>query len=257
MRNEILRNGFIVLRNVLDRELLQSFRTAHIEPAVAAWKAMEITQEICDATNAFYGAPWGIEMYNHTAHCGYVTDRMLRFKTGHSYYELLPPALMARLAAFGELKPSVVAHCRAIHPKKMTVHEGGTWAEPVPFHYDYLYHRETLLALNLWVPFDPVGRDAPTLRLVKAPVRTMMRFYEDLRAPAEVEKHFSDFAVLELEPGDVAVFTNWTLHQTHIEPSMTVGRLSAEIRFCARDHVFHETRYGWWERIMARRPKCS
>lgn len=238
IRKTILRDGFAVLRGVLDVAQLERFRREAVTPGLEFWRNCDITDAVAAAVNVHYGQPWGRESYLGAARDGHMTDRMLRHATGRSYYELLTPALWPGLCEFGDLRYSVVAHCRAIHPSE----RGGAWSTPVDFHYDYWYHPETLFALNVWCPFDPVGTDAPTLRFVRQRLRrTISRHYRDGRK-VETNGVDGELVPIVLAPGDCAIFTNWTLHQTFITPEMTRGRLSAEIRLCGQDRMFNLAR---------------
>jgi hypothetical protein len=107
------------------------------------------------------------------------------------------------------------------------------------------YHQDALIffqpLLNVWIPLDPCGQDAPTLALLPDRTRRML--------PTRHRDHFSMnsglisdaaiAAILEhdqeylpiLEIGDVLMFLGSVPHRTHITPQMTKRRRSLELRF--------------------------
>lgn len=114
------------------------------------------------------------------------------------------------------------------------------WPERrIPFHQDaeFLAGR---FALNLWLPLNRCGREAPGLELLLKPLKklwfclgedTSIPLYQQRNersvlasAPAEY------FWQPQMEPGDVLIFDSFLLHRTWLTPSMFLPRYSLEIR---------------------------
>jgi ectoine hydroxylase-related dioxygenase (phytanoyl-CoA dioxygenase family) len=91
---------------------------------------------------------------------------------------------------------------------------------------------------NVWIPFAPVGRTEPSLELIpdSDPRMRLLPFrpIADNNWPdAWVKATFAAQDVLcpEMVPGDVLVFSHYTLHRTQPLASQTGERTSAEFRF--------------------------
>ena len=85
--------------------------------------------------------------------------------------------------------------------------------------------------LTCWLPLDPCGLDAPGLEFVRRPLAALLHFTElDDEA---LRRRFApeDFWAPAMEPGDVVLFLDGTLHRTFVQPHMRRDRLSVEYRF--------------------------
>ena len=116
----------------------------------------------------------------------------------------------------------------------------GNDIQSLPFHQDQTILKTRLL--NVWVPLDPCGTNAPGLETVVTSARRLIEVSGDStdRIPVERVKLNSDKVVEEhghrslwhpvLEPGDVLLFLGTTIHRTYVTPQMTKSRMSVELR---------------------------
>ncbi len=129
-----------------------------------------------------------------------------------------------------EIEPN--SHVRSIVLERADAH--------LPFHQD-----QTILGcrlLNIWIPLDPCGRDAPGLEVVWESWRELLQPApaEDARFPVErvrldpatVVGRYGEDACWrpEFRVGDAMVFAGATIHRTYVTPHMTANRMSVEIR---------------------------
>lgn len=103
----------------------------------------------------------------------------------------------------------------------------------IPFHQDQEFMGRMQRAVNVWVPMTPAGGEYPGLELwVGGPQTPMLSF---ALSPTE-RKRVSDKIPPEalwkpmMSPGDVMIFTPYTIHRTWYESSMPKTRFSSEIR---------------------------
>lgn len=117
---------------------------------------------------------------------------------------------------------------------------------PLPFHQDALFLGGEAPILNVWIPLQACGIDAPGLEVVTFPVQQVFRppafptgplqagmGYEALELPeAVVQATFpaDTFCHDPLELGDVWIFSQWSLHRTWVTPAMQSTRHSLEVR---------------------------
>ncbi len=105
----------------------------------------------------------------------------------------------------------------------------------LPFHQDYEYLGGFAKGLNLWIPLTPAGEVSPSVELwLDLPQQPILDFGQ----PSEER-----LATLQglpegrwrpvMAPGDVLIFTPFTLHRTLIEPEMSHSRYSYEFRLCS------------------------
>lgn len=194
--------------------------------------------------------------YNFCRRWNMFTDRMLRFATDgtHNFFELLSERIWSAIASLspGPFAPSVVAHSRSIDPHRGKTAYGRTTVEAVSstavsLHYDRLYHDEGNFMINVWCPVQDVGEKfgRPSLSFIPAPLHEAVQLFrnnDDLLKPTDPQ--FQRFVAgrqsvpIELAAGDVVIFSNWTLHESYITPSMTEGRTSAEIRVLGNGEKF-------------------
>ena len=117
----------------------------------------------------------------------------------------------------------------------------GPGIQALPFHQD-----QTILGaplLNVWVPLNPCGTDAPGLEMVVTRKRRLLDVSGDSADAIPVERaRLDEGAVLAaygarslwhpaLQPGDALVFAGATIHRSFVAPAMTEPRMSVELRF--------------------------
>lgn len=144
--------------------------------------------------------------------------------------------------------PILVAAPRRQLPYNATEH-----SNPVPFHQDGSFLGANPLFLNFWTPLTPCGKDRPGLELVTVPMDRLIPpagefdggdtgAYHDIDlSQAFIEKLFDRkfFWHPEMALGDVLIFSQMTLHRTHLTPEMTKQRISVELR-CANPDLLPE-----------------
>jgi hypothetical protein len=221
--------------------------------AATFWSERSITDADVTTMNSYYGVPWTADSYNFCQHWRMFTDRMLRFATDgtHNFFELLSEPIWSAISSLsaGPFAPSVWAHCRSVDPDKgkTTYGQPVTTSTAVLLHYDRLYHDDGNFIINVWCPLQDVGEKfgRPSLRFIPAPLHEivpLLRNNGDVLKPTD--PRFKQFVAehesvpIELAAGDVVIFSNWTLHETYITPSMADGRTSAEIRVLGNSERF-------------------
>ena len=117
----------------------------------------------------------------------------------------------------------------------------GAGIQSLPFHQDEAVLLRPLI--NVWVPLDPCGVDAPGLELVRTACRTLREPVGDPEDAIAAERvRLDEFAVQDafggkafwhppLKPGDALIFAGTTIHRSYVTPAMTQARLSVEVRF--------------------------
>jgi hypothetical protein len=169
---------------------------------------------------------------------------------GASFYDLISdPRLHGFVAcAFPGtvFRPSGATSCRRVSPDGK---DGNGWALPVILHCDRRYHLDGMFALNFWTPLDPAGDafSSPSLEVFPVSFAALHGYLEpDTSKPGlfdagkfKPESVSDAFGLLpyraQLSPGDIMVFTSWTLHQTYVPVNATRSRLSAEVRLVTTD----------------------
>lgn len=108
----------------------------------------------------------------------------------------------------------------------------------LPFHQDGTNYVE-LDFLNFWIPATPAGGDAPGLELVPVAIGGSL---EVTKGPSTYPSIELDEATLAdrfgrdnffhpvMEPGDVLVMNQYTVHRTYTPPGATRERFSFEVR---------------------------
>lgn len=128
----------------------------------------------------------------------------------------------------------------------------------VPYHQDAAFIGDTFFVLNCWTPLVPCGKDAPSLEVVlDGSIRSLIKPpylgeadktpYEQIsHEPQWVQEQYGDEKCWhpEMEPGDVLVFSNFTLHRTYQTPMMTEERISVELRCSALTEELSNSRFS-------------
>jgi ectoine hydroxylase-related dioxygenase (phytanoyl-CoA dioxygenase family) len=92
-------------------------------------------------------------------------------------------------------------------------------------------------SINMWLPLDPVGDDAPSLEFIPGSNKTMRNLpilatTEAYRTPEWVNENFTNQPwTPHAVPGDAILFDHWTLHRTQRVSRENVLRTSCELRF--------------------------
>jgi ectoine hydroxylase-related dioxygenase (phytanoyl-CoA dioxygenase family) len=116
----------------------------------------------------------------------------------------------------------------------------------IPWHIDAdgAGTRDYDPCFNVWIPLVAVGRDRPSLEIVRGSHTTMRDLPllgGDVRSRSEewVNKHFPRPArmVAELESGDVLIFDHYVLHRTQPMATQAYPRTSGEFRVQLQDHL--------------------
>ncbi|MEZ0375231.1 MAG: phytanoyl-CoA dioxygenase family protein, partial [Candidatus Sericytochromatia bacterium] len=105
----------------------------------------------------------------------------------------------------------------------------------LPFHQDYEYIGAVKQAINVWIPLTPAGGDYPGLEVQVGrpdPQVLWLGQPESERRAILDRLPSSSFWQPQLQPGDVLIFTPYTLHRTSLLPGMQHTRISYELRIC-------------------------
>ena len=148
-------------------------------------------------------------------------------------------------AIFGtSSRPSPEAHARRVSPRPDQQQQG--WQEPIHFHIDAQYHMPQIFGVNVWVPVDACGVDAPGLQIVLDSVQAVIDFVgydpdemsfdtlrlEEINNGAFLDRYPADRLYRpEMAAGDVLLMHNWTVHATYCMPAMVKAHRSFELRF--------------------------
>jgi hypothetical protein len=163
---------------------------------------------------------------------------------------------------FGDHEVSISRQTASRRLNYTLVREPPNWLRPLAPHIDAFFHPAEF-TVNVWVPFQACGHDAPSLGVVAAPFSEVLDFVgfdpdaegwgegpprwnyprfrqqmvamHDRRDPlmtAEMRDRFAGRVWQpSFEPGDAMMLSNWTLHFTHFTPAMSKRRESLELRF--------------------------
>jgi len=134
-------------------------------------------------------------------------------------------------------------------------HESGNDESRLRFHFDADFIGTTHLAVNVWVPLDPVGETSPGLTFLDPEVdgrplvqiwQSKMRLAEDPSRPMHMVRFRDDFIDSALSavsgktlltpvlaPGDAVLFNQFVLHSTQKMAGPHARRRSYEFRVAA------------------------
>jgi hypothetical protein len=242
--------GVIILRQAVSTKRVVSIRKD-------AARAITYYTRLAEngLANVSFGHWWGhddvgFNLSQSTA--GYISDAMLQdaSETGASFYDLIAdPRLHGLIAGafpgtvFG---PSGATHCRRVSADGK---ERNGWAPPIQLHCDRRYHQDGMFALNFWTPLEPAGAafNSPSLEVIPISFSALHAYLEPDTTKPDLftDEKFSPDAVysalgrkpipVDLVPGDIMVFTSWTLHRTYIPSNAERSRLSAEVRLVTNE----------------------
>lgn len=174
---------------------------------------------------------------------GELDDKMIQalYNFGHTHFSLVPDFIdwLRRIVRGPELQPVFKAYFGArawvllnnCSPRR----EGPEHPEhAIPFHQDQEFIGPMERGLTLWVPLTPAGGDDwPGLEFWLGSPQIPWTHLQ--LSPQERDKISQGVPPEErwrpqLWPGDVMIFTPYTLHRTHLTPAMRQTRFSSEIR---------------------------
>ncbi len=153
---------------------------------------------------------------------------------------LLAPLLRQVLDALQLVGPdAATSHGRQVFPGPEADQDSLT----IAYHQDSLAFYQPLL--NVWIPLDPCGDDAPGLALLSDRTRHILPGRRDAQKPSDSEA--VDFEVVadlirengeivpKMQPGDALLFLGTVPHRTFLSAAMTKPRRSLELRFVPAD----------------------
>ena len=136
-----------------------------------------------------------------------------------------------------------------VHPRALPAPQAN---HGIPMHTDGSHYNDMLYGLTIWIPLDPCGREAPGLQILTANHHEVRRFVDfDPSRPApeapylnfhkyrpdafhadRIHRQFGSSRIVtpECVPGDVIIFSNWTLHATYHHDGMQRSRSVIQAR---------------------------
>lgn len=112
--------------------------------------------------------------------------------------------------------------------------QGGDYLEhAIPFHQDCEFIGNVKKAVNLWIPLTPSGGVYPGLEFcLNGPQYPVFALQQSQELRQRIEKHFQPEQLWrpEMQPGDVLLFSPYTIHRTYLPEACTKTRFSSEIR---------------------------
>jgi hypothetical protein len=244
-REQLLNRGVVLLRSAIDPARVRHARMALFQ-AHALYEA-KLREEGLDLPaldvptlerRAGEGRAWQIAFH---LKIGQFMPEWFQAAVGWSMYDLIStPALISLAQTL--LGPEVAASPFG-HSRRLTMdsarHCNGWFAPKIGWHADAQYHSPNRFTLNFWVPLDECGVDAPGLELIPLSLsasREVLNYPQRMLVPERLPDALAAAGLLdksikpEMRVGDVLVFSNWTIHQTHVTPNMTGDRASFELR---------------------------
>jgi hypothetical protein len=208
-------DGALIVREVLNSQDLR-FITDTVEAAFACLDAGGGDEGMRDSWKNV-----GIICLANLGRCGVTSDLAREFCALLSQHA---DRLVGRSYLAADMCSIRQIHQKHIRLEWHTDYDGGgTWP------YDPCY--------NIWLPLTPVGRDHPSVEIVRGSHRRMRELplpspHNGQFADGWVAKYFAPAAHItpELAPGDALVFHHCTLHRTQVLNRDTIGRVSIECR---------------------------
>jgi hypothetical protein len=246
----LFQSGYIVLRNAIDRNRCAIFhgivgRTHDQLRAKLQTKGIDIDALTADDKHRDVWHEIGWELRN-----GQITPRVFDMVNsglaiedviaGLNFYSLLQNFFVDTFRASGGCK------AQRINPPS---------AQPmVHWRSDAPHYGAEAFGLTIWVPLVDCGIDAPGIQFAPSNHQAVQQFLKydrarpgvfDAAGTAMIEdgryvRNMYGGAVSQPEflAGDVAIFTNWTVHATHVTEKMTKPRQSIECRFASDQFEF-------------------
>lgn len=155
------------------------------------------------------------------------------------------------ISLLGDIARGVLgAYCPAQSTFLTTAPRGDHAIRGLQLHTDGIIQGTEQLVVSMWAPLHACGVEAPGLSVVKAPKEAVLDYLRQMfpgkrlpgwRSDTEwdsteafrrnvVESRFGPIWSPEMAPGDVLLFTNWTIHGSNVTPEMTRARSAAIYR---------------------------
>jgi hypothetical protein len=146
----------------------------------------------------------------------------------------------------------MLGHCVLKNGTMLSVQMNGRNSmQGISLHTDGIIQGTGETVLAFWTPLHECGVNAPGLAVVRAGkdqvIEHLRRHFPSKPIPGwcsetewnltdafkveTIRESFGDAITPHMQPGDVMVFTNWTIHGSHVTPEMTGRRSAAVIRF--------------------------
>jgi hypothetical protein len=219
------RYGFVLIRRAVSPDVVRTYREA-LDEIYALHNANDPRFASCNR-----------EEVQALADRGDVSGQIFELFAGRAIEHYFSDLLLRGLLEICLRNPSPTLHTfLTVKPDRGT---GG-----LSLHTDGIVQGTDKAVLTMWSPLDPCGVDAPTLSIVRAGRQKVLRYLQEKFPEHEIpgwcsvtewnrEGVFDERALArtfgspwfpEMEPGDVVVFTNWTIHGTQSSPHMTKPR---------------------------------
>lgn len=209
--------GVVLLRKVLSPNRLNFWRERFVE----AWQATEARLLAGEMTES--------ELLNY-------------YRFGHPMLRFLPDLNDWLDLLFGQIAMKNILRT-LIGPQVLVM---GSVALPrivfaqhseraLPYHQDYEYIGPVKQAVNLWIPLSAAGGQHPGLELWQGSPQEAQLVHgqpEEVRQAILAQAPAEAWWQPEMKPGDILIFTTYTVHRTYITPEMSGERVSYELRVC-------------------------
>jgi hypothetical protein len=250
-RAALIDHGVILLRNAVPPDVIEPLRAtaaAMIEHFDSIPRDV-IEREILDEDPAV--RLWWDQKLAHGLH--YNMDIVNFSRGAQSLFDPIRRTSMGELLAAAWPDHKVVEnHVSPLHRIFPPGEAPGFNGPPLQMHVDAAFHKCDTLGLNFWTPLTPAGGERPGLAVLPLGVKAAQAYMEfnpdghdGEPETANQSKFRNSKALLEnleraglakdlwrplLNPGDILVFTNFTIHGTWCEAGMTSPRTSIEAR---------------------------
>jgi hypothetical protein len=249
LRNVIYEHGAIMLRKAANRELLKEINSALIKLFNKyAHVPAEEFEQLLKSSDSEERDFW------QQISLGHIYDHTLKIYSGLSYFDIIKKNGLWNMATAAwpeyDICESPIANCRRIYPIN---NNERLWDIPIDFHVDAQVHNDEILSMNFWTPLVSCGITSPGLKVVLLGIEETKRYIE--YNPAGYTPEAGDIASMykfrckkmkyqalkehgldkyiwapTFNLGDILVFSNFTLHASHVTPKMSDSRMSVEIR---------------------------
>lgn len=220
-----------VMRNVFDSTCLSVF----YERAKIAYEVRDWQFERGELSEHYLATMYYVDHI-------YPEDMDDPTKARWQFFQLFEQSCLRDVVA-GLLGPNAAMLINFCNPRRQRPLSSKRASNPVPFHQDGAFMDKSSGVINFWTPLIDCGVKAPGLEVVTCnpgelldPVKAdggAVGVYRSIDLSEEylAERYGREsFWAPELNCGDVLVFTEKTLHRTHITPEMDTLRISAELR---------------------------
>jgi ectoine hydroxylase-related dioxygenase (phytanoyl-CoA dioxygenase family) len=216
LRDEIAAHGYVLLRNVLDADVVATVR-AEILDAIAAHGWLDPRFERADAVPADTRVEGGPEWWD-----GYLAVQHLE-----SFHRLAhDQRLLAQLAA-------IIGEDLVVHPRKLARVWPCDPAITTQPHQDFPHVAGTVDFFTCWIPLGDYPVSAGGLRVLAGSHQDGVRSLEPCDGGVRIRDVAEDdvrWATTDYRIGDVLIFHSWTVHAGMPNTSGAL-RLSVDYRY--------------------------